>query len=83
MRKSIAKITAFAKSKAIGWQNFHRRALSGRSGEGYIDTAVKILIAVVLGAMLLAALYKLFGETIMPTVTSKITEMFNYAGDLS
>ena len=53
-----------------------------RAGEGYVDTAVKILIAVVLGALLLAGLYALFGDTIMPTVKQRITEMFNYAGAL-
>ena len=51
-----------------------------RSGEGYIDTAVKILIAVVLGALLLAGLYALFGDVVMPTLNKRITEMFNYAG---
>lgn len=40
--------------------------------------AVKILIAVVIGALVLAGLYKLFGETVMPTLTQKIQEMFNY-----
>ncbi|MDD4714779.1 MAG: DUF6133 family protein, partial [Candidatus Absconditabacteria bacterium] len=49
-------------------------------GEGYIDTAVKILIAVVLGALLLAGLYALFGEVVMPTLEERIKEMFNYAG---
>lgn len=34
-----------------------RRKMAERSGEGYVDTAVKILIAVVLGALLLAGLY--------------------------
>ena len=51
-----------------------------RSGEGYIDTAVKILIAVVLGALLLAGLYTLFGDTVLPTVTQRVEDMFNYAG---
>ena len=62
--------------------DFHRRAMSGNAGEGYIDTAVKILIAVVLGALLLGLLYALFKDTIMPTVTQKINDMFNYAGGL-
>lgn len=62
--------------------NFTRRALAGNAGEGYIDTAVKILIAVVLGALLLSLLYALFNNTIMPTVTQRITDMFNYAGGL-
>ena len=50
------------------------------SGEGYVDTAVKISIAVVLGALLLAGLYALFNEQVMPTLTRRIQEMFNYAG---
>lgn len=54
--------------------------LYANTGEGYIDTAIKILIAVVLGALLLAGLYALFGETVLPTLTERIKEMFNYAG---
>lgn len=49
-------------------------------GEGYVDSGVKILIAVVIGALLLSGLYALFNTTIMPTVTSKITELFNFVG---
>ena len=48
--------------------------------ENYVDTAVKILIAVVLGALLLAGLYALFGDVVMPTLTQRIQDMFNYAG---
>ena len=48
-------------------------------GENYVDTAVKILIAVVLGALLLAGLYALFGDVVMPTLTQRIQDMFNYA----
>jgi len=35
---------------------------------------------VVLGALLLAGLYALFGETVLPTLVQRIKEMFNYAG---
>ena len=49
-------------------------------GENYVDTAVKILIAVVLGALLLAGRYALFGDVVMPTLTQRIQDMFNYAG---
>ena len=49
-------------------------------GENYVDTAVKILIAVVLGALLLAGLYAVFGDVVMPTLTQRIQDMFNYAG---
>ncbi|KAF5039326.1 hypothetical protein DSECCO2_545120 [anaerobic digester metagenome] len=55
-------------------------AIKNNRGEGYIDTAVKVLIAVVLGALLLAGLYALFGEVVMPTLEERIKEMFNYAG---
>ncbi len=56
------------------------RKLTERSGEGYVDTAVKILIAVVLGALLLAGLYALFKDTVLPTLVNRVQEMFNYAG---
>ena len=37
-------------------------------------------LAVVIGALLLGGLYALFNTTIMPTVTTKIQGLFNYAG---
>ena len=55
-------------------------AIQSKKAEGYVDSGVKILIAVVIGALLLAGLYALFNTTIMPTVTSKIQGLFNYKG---
>ena len=57
-----------------------KTAIESTSGEGYIDTGVKIIIGVVIGGVLLAGLYALFNTTLIPTLTSKITQMFNYAG---
>ena len=57
-----------------------RTAIESTSGEGYIDTGVKIIIGVVVGGVILAGLYALFNTTIIPTLTSKIAQMFNYAG---
>ena len=57
-----------------------KTAVMSRKAEGYVDSGVKILIAVVIGALLLTLLYTLFNTTIMPTVTSKIAGLFNYAG---
>ena len=54
--------------------------LKDKSGADYVDTGIKILIAVVIGALLLAGLYALFGETIMPTLKQRIEDMFNYQG---
>ena len=69
MKKTINTIATRAKT-----------ALANNRGEGYVDTGVKILIAVVIGALLLAGLYTLFNTTIMPTVTAKVTELFSYNG---
>ena len=55
-------------------------AVTNIKAEGYVDSGIKILIAVVIGALLLGLLYALFNDTIMPTVTQRITEMFNFAG---
>ena len=55
-------------------------ALDNKKAEGYVDTGVKIIIAVVIGALLLGGLYTLFNTTIIPTLTTKIGEMFNYSG---
>ena len=57
-----------------------RTAIESTSGEGYIDTGVKIIIGVVIGGRSLAKIYALFNTTIIPTLTTKIGEMFNYAG---
>ena len=91
MKKFIKKITRTAKSAVTRVKTatansmsavhaFNRRAVCGNAGEGYIDTAVKVLIAVVLGALVLAGLYAILNDTVMPTVTQKITEMFSYNG---
>ena len=55
-------------------------AVMNVKAEGYVDSGVKILIAVVIGALLLTLLYTLFNNTIMPTVTKKIQDLFNFKG---
>ena len=83
MKKSKAAIShkaAAVKNTAAALAFRSRHILSQNAGDGYIDTAIKILIAVVLGALLLAGLYALFGETVLPTLVQRIKEMFNYAG---
>ena len=70
MKKFIKNTANSIRTKAI------RLAATRRSGEGYIDTAVKILIAVVLGALLLAALTLIFNDTVIPRITSEIEGLF-------
>lgn len=60
-------------SKLIAAQN----ALANKSAEAYVDTGVKILIAVVIGALLLAGLVALFNLVIMPKVQSSVNDMFS------
>lgn len=67
-------------------EKFTRTAVKAKAvvanvkAEGYVDSGVKILIAVVIGALLLGGLYALFNTTIMPNVTDKVTELFSYNG---
>ena len=53
MRKFLNKLRRGANNLAIG----AKCALQTRKAEGYVDTGVKILIAVVLGALVLTLLY--------------------------
>lgn len=55
-------------------------AVANKKAEGYVDSGLKILIAVVIGALLLGGLYALFNTTIIPTLMSKITALFSYSG---
>ena len=52
--------------------------LKDNSGQGALDTAVVVLISIVLGTLILAGLYALLDDTVLPTLTQKIQEMFNY-----
>lgn len=52
--------------------------IESRKAEGYIDTVVKIIIAVVIGTVLLTSLYYIYTGVVDPTLTSKITGLFAY-----
>lgn len=76
MRKGFERV-----KRVAAWNMWKvRTVLADRSGENFIDSAIKILMAVVIGALLLAGLYALFSENVLPTLSRRITEMFNYAG---
>jgi len=61
-------------------KNKVRNFIKDNSGQGALDTAVIVLISIVLGALILAGLYALIDDTVLPTLTKKIKDMFNYAG---
>ncbi len=76
MKKFMNKVSRKANELALRT----KYALANHKGEGFVDSGVKILIDVVIGALLLGGLYVLFNDTILPTLTEKIKELFNYAG---
>ena len=57
-----------------------KTSIENVKAEGYVDTGVKIIIAVVVGAVILGGLYALFNGVILPRLNTEIGEMFNYAG---
>lgn len=85
MKNLFGKTAAFAKSVLTNL--FGKAAASAKTvltkttAEGYVDSGVKIIIAVVVGGLLLAGLYTLFDSTIIPTMTEEIGDMFSYTGN--
>ena len=73
MFKKIKDKVMSIKAKAV-------EIIETKTAETYVDTGVKVLIAVVIGALLLTLLYALFEDTIMPSVVTKVQGLFNYAG---
>ena len=57
-----------------------KTAIENKTAEMYVDKGVGIIIAVVVGAAILAGVYALFKTTILPDMSSKVGEMWNYAG---
>jgi hypothetical protein len=57
-----------------------KMVLADKKGEGALNTAISILISVVLGALLLAGLYALIGDVVLPQLEQRIIEMFNFKG---
>ncbi|MBQ8280635.1 MAG: hypothetical protein IJZ23_12405 [Roseburia sp.] len=53
-----------------------KASLLNERGDFYISDGVKIIIGVVLGALLLAALTGLFNNTIIPRITTEIEGLF-------
>jgi hypothetical protein len=51
------------------------------SGEGQIDTAVKIIIGVVIGALVLGGLVLLWNGVIMPRLNTEVNSMFGGSGN--
>ena len=76
MKKFFDKIKNKANSLAVS----AKTTLDNARAEGYIDTGVKIIIGVVVGAVILGGLYALFDNVILPTLETRIDGMFDFAG---
>ena len=76
MKKFFNKVENKANELAIRAKS----TIDNARAEGYIDTGVKIIIGVVVGAVILGGLYALFNTVIIPRLNTEILEMFNYAG---
>ena len=76
MKKLFNKI----QNKMNGLAIRAKTTIENVKAEGYVDTGVKIIIAVVVGAVILTGLYALFNTVIIPRLNTEILEMFNYAG---
>ena len=75
--KNIAnKATNMARSIAIKAKS----VIENTTAEGYVDTGVKLIIGVVVGAVILGGMYALFDDVILPTLETKIEGMFDYKG---
>lgn len=57
----------FARAKVV---------LADKRAEGYVDTAVKMIIAVVIGSLVLGGLYYIFNSIILPGLASRIQDIF-------
>ena len=71
--------TMFRKIKA--WirrkQTAIKAVTTNKRGEFYLDKVIGMIIAVVIGGLLLAGLYALFNNTVLPGLTDKIQSMFS------
>ena len=76
IQKIVNKITNKARSAAITTKT----VIENTTAEGYVDTGVKIIIGVVVGAVILGGMYALFNGVILPRLNTEIQNMFNYKG---
>ena len=60
--------------------NKAKAVLSNQSGQGALDMTIQVLIGIVLGALILGGLYLILDATVLPTLKTRIIEMFDYQG---
>ena len=53
--------------------------MQSKAAEGSIETAIKVLTAVVLGALIMIGLYGIVNTLVLPTTSTKVNSLFNYS----
>lgn len=76
-KKMLKNLEIRAAQKAIDAYLFIKR---DHSGGTWIEYTLIVAAACVVGALVIAGLYTLFHDSIIPTVSSKSTSMFSYGG---
>ena len=76
MRNLINRAAAATTFTVRNTKRQAKEALCNERGDFYISDGVKIIIAVVLGALLLTALSGIFNDTVIPRITHEIEALF-------
>lgn len=76
MKNFIRKATTKIHMAVVSSQAAISSAVNNENGDFYISDGVKVIIAVVLGALLLAAMTLIFNNTIIPKITTAINNLF-------
>jgi len=58
-----------------------KKIINNKKAFGFVDSGVKILIAVVIGALVLGGTYTLTKDTVMASAKEKVEELFDYKGE--
>ncbi len=80
VKNHICSALVKLQTRAVFLSRNTRAVLANQRGDTNVGQAIAILITIVIGALLLAGLYVLFEDVVLPTVTARVTEMFNYRG---
>lgn len=80
MKHQIAKLNTTLLVSLAALRAKVQATLRDTKGTGAFDIVIVVLVSVVLGALLLTALYSLFNSSVLPGLTDKITDIFNFEG---
>ena len=67
-------------TKTVGLKSKIVALLLDQKGEVSLELAIKILVTIVLSALILAGLYALIGDVVLPQIQQRVIEMFNFQG---